>query len=316
MVYSGKALEAGQVCYWKVMIWDGSGKASKWSRPARWSVGLLEESDWKAEFISFRDSSPVHKNRQQLYLPPARHYRKEFRSRPAIKRATIHATALGNYDLYLNGKRVSDRYFAPGWSDYAKRVYYNSYDVTDLLTGGENAIGAIVADGWYAGYVGYGVLVGYGPYRSGRCFYGKTPAFMAQLEIEYENGRRETVVTDTTWTVTGDGPIREADIQGGETYDARKEMPGWSEAGFDDSRWEKAIAATGNGSIIAPYFDRGGQRLVELGFVKPGKIQAYSAPPILITQELAARKVTEYKPGVHIFDLGENFAGVVRLRTK
>jgi alpha-L-rhamnosidase len=316
IVYSGKALEAGQVCYWKVMIWDGSGKASKWSRPARWSVGLLEESDWKAEFISFRDSSPVHKNRQQLYLPPARHYRKEFRSRPAIKRATIHATALGNYDLYLNGKRVSDRYFAPGWSDYAKRVYYNSYDVTDLLTGGENAIGAIVADGWYAGYVGYGVLVGYGPYRSGRCFYGKTPAFMAQLEIEYENGRRETIVTDTTWTVTGDGPIREADIQGGETYDARKEMPGWSEAGFDDSRWEKAIAATGDGSIIAPYFDRGGQRLVELGFVKPGKIQAYSAPPILITQELAARKVTEYKPGVHIFDLGENFAGVVRLRTK
>ena len=85
----------------------------------------------------------------------------------------------------------------------------------------ENAIGAIVADGWYAGYVGYGVLVGYGPNRSGRCFYGKTPAFMAQLMIEYEDGRRKTIVTDTSWTVTGDGPVREADIQGGETYDVR-----------------------------------------------------------------------------------------------
>lgn len=233
-----------------------------------------------------------------------------------VKRATLHATALGIHDLYLNGRRVSDRYFAPGWSDYRRRAYYQSYDVTEMLGNGTNAIGAIVADGWYAGYVGYGVLVGYGPYKSGRCFYGKTPAFMAQLELEYEDGTRQTVITDIAWKVTGDGPVREADIQGGETYDARMEMPDWSRPGFDDSRWETAIAAEDNGSIVAPYSDSGGDRIVELGFVRPVQLQAYSAPPIAVTEELAARKITEQNAGVYIFDLGENFAGVVRLKTE
>ncbi|HEC03140.1 MAG TPA: alfa-L-rhamnosidase, partial [Phycisphaerales bacterium] len=281
IVYSGAPLKAGQNCFWKVRIWDGTGELSGWSRPARWSVGPLQADDWQAKFISFRNASPVHQSREELYLPPARHYRKEFKASGGIKRATIHATALGIYDLYLNGRRVSDRYFAPGWSDYRKRAYYHSYDVTDLLSGGDNAIGAVVADGWYSGYVGYGVLVGYGPYKSGRCFYGKTPALMAQLEIEYEDGKSETIVTDASWKVTGDGPLREADIQAGETYDARREMPGWSKPGFDDGQWETAIPAEDNGSIVAPYFDKGGQRLVELGFVEPDKLQAYSAQPIV-----------------------------------
>ncbi|NQV35011.1 MAG: alpha-L-rhamnosidase N-terminal domain-containing protein, partial [Phycisphaeraceae bacterium] len=222
IVYAGAPLKAGQICFWKVQMWDETGQSSGWSRPAQWSVGLLEANDWQAEFISFRDTSPVHQSRDTFYLPPARHYRKEFKTAARIKRATVHATALGIFDLYLNGRRVSDRYFAPGWSDYRKRAYTCAYDVTDLLDSGVNAMGAVVADGWYAGYVGYGVLVGYGPYRSGRCFYGKTPAFMAQLELEYEDGQRQTIVTDTTWAVTDQGPYREADIQGGETYDARQ----------------------------------------------------------------------------------------------
>jgi len=316
IAYAGKPLKAGQTCFWKVRIWDETGSVSDWSRPARWTVGLLKKEDWQADYISFRDNRPVHQDRKSPYLPPARHYRKEFKAAAGIKRATLHATALGIYDLYLNGQRVSDRYFAPGWSDYRKRVYTHAYDVTDLVNGDRNALGAIVADGWYAGYVGYGVLVGYGPYKAGRNFYGKTPAFMAQLELEYEDGRHETIVTDTTWTVTDKGPLREADIQGGETYDARKEMPGWSQVGFDDGQWDKAILASDNGSTVVPYSDRGGDRLVELGFVTPETIQAYPAPPIVITQELPAQKVTEHKPGVFIFDLGENFAGVVRLRTK
>ncbi len=316
IVYEGIPLKAGQRCYWKVRIWDEEDEASVWSQPAHWSVGLLTAEDWRAEFISFRDASPVHRSRKELHLPPARHYRKEFRARDGIRRATLYATALGIHDLYLNGKRVSERYFAPGWSDYRKRAYYHSYDVTALVARGNNAVGAVVADGWYAGYVGYGVLVGYGPYRSGRCFYGKTPAIMMQLEVEYEDSTHQTIVTDTSWSVTNDGPLREADIQGGETYDARKEMPGWSTAGFDDAHWEAAIHAGENPSTVVPYSDRGGTRLVELGFVKPAVLQAYPAPPIAVTQELPARRITEVKPGVHIFDFGENFAGVVRLKTK
>ena len=165
----------------------------------------------------------------------------------AIRRATIYSTALGIYELHLNGERVGDAYFAPGWSDYHQRAYYNTYDVTALVKPGANALGAWVADGWYSGYIGFGLLTGIGTEAIGRYTYGKTPALMAQLEIEYADGSRERIVTDTSWKVTGAGPIQEADFLMGERYDARQETPGWSKPGFDDSKWEAAIRAEDNG---------------------------------------------------------------------
>ena len=114
-------------------------------------------------------------------------------------RAIAHASALGIYELHVNGQRVGDAYFAPGWTDYRKRAYYNTYDLTPLLTDGENAIGAIVADGWYAGYVGYGKLVGYGPHKTGRNIYGKTPALMVEVHLTYDDGSHEVIGTDATW---------------------------------------------------------------------------------------------------------------------
>jgi alpha-L-rhamnosidase len=249
-------------------------------------------------------------------LPPARYYRKEFRAAKRIERAVVYASALGLYELCLNGQRVSDAFFLPGWSDYRRRVYYNTFDVTPLVRAGENCIGAVVADGWYAGYLGYGLLVGYGPNQVGRYFYGKTPAWLAQLEIEYSDGSRLVVSTDPSWKVTGQGPIREADLLMGETWDARRDMPDWCRPGFDARTWETAIRAEANGSTRAVYSDTLGDREVELGFQKPLRLQAYPGPPIRITQELPARNITEPAPGVFIFDLGQNFAGIIRLKVK
>jgi alpha-L-rhamnosidase len=316
VAYAGKALASRQECFWKVRVWDREGRPSRWSEPASWTLGLLQSEDWQAQWISARDSSPLPGKPQPLHLPPARHYRKEFTPAQPVRRATLYATALGIYEFELNGRRVGDAYFMPGWTDYRQRVYYQSYDVTALLERGVNAVGAIVADGWYAGYVGYGLLVGYGPNKIGRTIYGKTPALLAQLELEFKDGSRAIVGTDTSWKVTDAGPIREADLLMGESHDARQELPGWSQAGFDDRQWLAAIRAEDNGSTKATFHDGAGKRELEFGFVRPPRLQAYPAQPVRRIEEIKPLAITSPSNGVYIFNLGQNFAGVVRLKVK
>ncbi|MCZ7637887.1 MAG: glycoside hydrolase family 78 protein [Verrucomicrobia bacterium] len=317
VVYRGKPLGSRQRCYWKVRVWNRDGEPSPWSETASWTMGLLEPGDWQAEWISFRDPSPLHADPARLHLPPARHYRKEFQGgEKTVRRATLHASALGIFEAHLNGHRVSEQFFSPGWTDYRQRVYYTTFDVTDLVRPGPNALGAVVADGWYAGYLGYGLLVGYGPHRTGRDTYGKTPALLAQLEIEYDDGSLQVVGTDATWKVTGEGPYREADFLMGEHYDATRELPGWDQPRFDDATWENAVRAGENGSVRAPFHDGAGVREQEFGFVRPARLEAYPAPPVRFTQELPARSITTRGEGVSIVDLGQNFAGVVRLKVR
>ncbi len=315
--YAGKPLASRQACFWKVRVWDARRKRSDWSESAGWSMGLLQPGDWRADWISFRDPAPLHTSREQLHLPPARHYRREFvAARQKVRRATLYATALGIYEARVNGQRVSDDLFAPGWTDYRQRVYYRAYDVTGFVKPGTNAVGAIVADGWYAGYLGYGLLVGYGPNQSGRDTYGKTPAWLAQLEVEFEDGSQAIIPTDTSWKVSSEGPYREADFLMGETYDATREWPGWDRAGFDDSAWEAAVPAASNGSFKAPFHDGAGKREQEFGFILPTRLEAYPAPPVRATEELPAVKITSPREGTYIFDLGQNIAGVARLRVR
>ncbi len=252
--YQGRALRSREQCFWKVCVWDKNGQAT-WSEPAGWTMGLLEPSDWTAKYISARDDSPVWKDRSKLFLPPARQYRREFAATKTVKRATVYATAMGIYELYLNGKRVGDARFAPGWTDYHQRAYYNTYDVTGLVKNGDNAVGVWLGDGWYAGYIGFGLLTGTGTEKVGRATYGKTPAFMGQLEIQYADGSRDVVATNDSWKVTDAGPVREGDFLMGETYDARKEMSGWTTAGFDDAKWEPVILAENMESIPATFYE-------------------------------------------------------------
>ena len=319
--YAGRPLASGRACFWKLKVWDKDGVESAWSAAAKWSMGLLKPEDWKAQWISFKDDAPLHADRAKLHLPPARHYRKDFAAKREVKRAVLYGSALGIVEFWMNGRRVGDAYFEPGWADYRQRNYYRVHDVTKLVNKDGNCIGAIVADGWYAGYLGYGLLVGYGPNQCGRAIYGKTPALLAQLDIEYADGSHEIIGTDATWQTSGDGPMREADFLMGESYEARRESKLWcadrTKISFDDAwRWQPAIRAEENGSVKAKFFEPGVEKEVELGFQKPARLVAYTAPPIRVTEELPAKKITEPKPGVFIFDVGQNIAGIIRLKVK
>jgi alpha-L-rhamnosidase len=316
IAFAGAPLQSRTHAFWKVKTWDKDGVESPWSEQATFVMGLLKPEDWTAQWISLADVSPLHTDRNTLYLPPATQYRKQFSAAKPIKRAMVYASALGIYELQVNGQDVTDARFTPGWSDYKQRVYYNTYDVTSLLNSGDNAIGLTVADGWYSGYVGYALLVGYGPNKAGRCLYGKTPSCIAQLELEYADGSTETIGTDPSWQTSTDGPFREADIIMGETFDARLSHPDWSKPGFDVSGWKKAIRAEDNGSTKAIFSDVTGDREVELGFHQPQRMQAYPAPPVRATEEIKPLSVNQQKPGVFIFDMGQNFAGVIRLKVK
>ncbi|MGW3912187.1 alpha-L-rhamnosidase [Streptomyces sp. NPDC005070] len=199
-----------------------------------------------------------------------------------VARARLYATALGLYEAHLNGRRVGRDQLAPGWTDYRERVQYQTYDVTSLLRPGANAIGVWVAPGWYAGNVGM-----FGPHQ-----YGERPALLAQLEVEYADGTRERVTSDTDWRAAS-GPIVAADLLNGETYDARAETDGWTSPGFDDRTW-LAVRAAGDAA--------------------PHRIVAQPDGPVRVAAERPAEKVTEPAPGVHVFDLGQNMVGSVRLR--
>jgi alpha-L-rhamnosidase len=176
---------------------------------------------WSAQWIA----SPVIGGPR--VMAPSPYFRKDFKIDGAIRSAVLHITALGLFEAEINGRAVSDEVFAPGWTEYRKRVYFRSHDVTALLAAGENAIGVILADGWYAGYVGW---------EGHREAYGERPLLLAQLEITKADGTVQRVASDANWK-TASGPILEADFLMGETYDARREFDGWSKAGFDDAAW-------------------------------------------------------------------------------
>ena len=147
--YGGPGLRSGQRVNWKVRVWDESDQVSDWSDAAFWQMGLLSPGDWSEQWISL---PPVQ---HFLDLQPCPHLRGEFTADKAVKRATVYATARGVYALSVNGQRVGDAHFAPGWTDYGKRIAYQTYDVTALIQSGANALGVILGDGWYAGYVGF-----------------------------------------------------------------------------------------------------------------------------------------------------------------
>jgi alpha-L-rhamnosidase len=287
--FGGKALTSRAICYWKVRSWDKNGKAGAWSAAAKWEMGLLNKTDWTAEWIG-NDLTKLGKGKV-YHLPPAPFFRTEKSLKSDIKNARLYVTALGLYEFNINGQRIGNDCFTPGWTDYNKRVYYQTYDITKAVKQGKNAFGAVVADGWYAGYLGYALLIGNPVVKN---FYGKTPLLKAQIEIEYANGEKETIATNDSWK-TNHGPILEADILNGETYDANLIFNGWQSTSYDDSKWQKS-------QIFPDKTDR--------------KIQAYSGNQIKVFSELKAKTVTARAGGKYIFDLGQNFAGVVRLKVK
>jgi alpha-L-rhamnosidase len=436
--YAGKPLDSGRPYWWKVRVWDQDGRASEWSKPARWTTGILDPAEWKAQWIGWdvpyiqaveatpnfrgakwiwhaedepRKTPPATRYFKALFvvpedmvgatllasaddqfevdidgrkvaasdgktdawrrpveadvtsfvkpgenliavrvqnsaegaaglifkliirvrdgrkftyasgdtwvssatpdavpktvrvlgehgmepwgaimganliLPPPRYLRKGFEVRKPVAHAVAYASALGLVELHLNGRKVGDEFFVPGWTDYEKRVYYRAYDVTRSLKRGGNAIGAILGDGWYAGYVGYG---------GRREHYGEATRAFVQLDITYADGTKETVATGPDW-LAQTGPIRESDFLMGELYDGRREMAGWDSAEYDDSVWQK-VDVTSN---------------VE------AKLEAFPGNPVRVFAELTpvsvARPTEEDR---YVLDLGQNIAGFARIRVR
>jgi alpha-L-rhamnosidase len=252
----------------------------------RWSWADFDASAWKpaAEIATYGDPPWGNVEARSVTIEPAALFRKSFVINKSVRRATLFASALGVYELRLNGKPVEADVLSPGWSDYRKRVHYFGYDVTQQLRPGKNALGAILGDGWYAGYLAF---------TGRRHYYGDQTRLIAQMEIEYRDGTRETIGTDESWKTTT-SPILEGDLLMGCVYDARKEVPGWDMPGCDERNWQQAKV---DKSVTA-------------------NLEAHPGTPIRRMAELPAKRLTEPKPGVYVFDLGQNMVGWVRLKAR
>ena len=208
--YGGRAGQSGQRCFWHVRVWDQDDQPSNWSDPAWWEMGMLEEKEWRADWIE------VDWEEDPKAFKPCPFFRRSFALEQPVKSARLYITSHGLYEAWLNGQRVGDQVFTPGYTPYDKQLQYQVYDVTALLKEGENALGAILGDGWYRGKVYV---------ANNRNVYGARLGLLALLRVETIDGQ-VIVATDSQWKVTT-GPIVKSDMRDGEIYDARLEMPDW-----------------------------------------------------------------------------------------
>lgn len=273
--YAGKPLASNQRLTWRVDYRDGDGKASGWSQPATLELGLLSKNDWKASWI--RPAAALPQLESVSWL------RREFPVTGKVAHASLHVTARGLFEIYLNGGKIGRDEFTPGWTSYKNRIDTLTYDVTPLLKEGRNAIGAMLGTGWYAGKIGF---------RGEMNRYGSQPELLLQLEIEHTDGSTSMLVSDAEWKSSFDGPIRSSSIYNGETYDANLELGGWSSLNFNDKSWTKVIANPDLGpAILSP---------------KP-------FAPVRVTEQLPTQKITEPLDGHFVFDLGQNMVGYPEL---
>ncbi|HEY4788559.1 MAG TPA: family 78 glycoside hydrolase catalytic domain [Bacteroidales bacterium] len=277
VVYDGPTLKSMQRIYWKVRVWDNTGKVSDWSKTAYWEMGILETDLWKAEWIQLMNEPG------KAGAKPCQYFRKEFPAGKKIRSARVYVSSLGLYQLFINGKKVSADLFTPGWTSYNKRLQYQTYDLTSFIQT-ENVIGAILGDGWYRGRIAWG---------NGYNHYGDKLALLLQLEITYVDGTKETVISNGDWKCST-GSILKSSIYDGETYDARLEMNGWNNSGFDDSKWQKV-----------GLMDHSKNTLV-----------ATMSNPVQGTEELKPIGLITTPKGETLLDMGQNMVGWVRMKVK
>jgi alpha-L-rhamnosidase len=249
------------------------GGWTEWSDPCEVEAGLLNVQDWRAAFVA-----PTSKERASPHL------RYEFTCDRPVRQARLYATALGVYDAHLNGAAVGDQVLAPGWTSYDHRLRYQTYDITASIRQGTNVIGAMLGDGWFRGRLGW---------RGSSEVYGDRIAFLAQLEIEHDDETVTIVATDEGWRAAS-GPILASSLYDGERYDARCELDGWSEPGFDDSNWEGVERVERDlSTLVAP-----------------------TGPPIRRTETVAPVEILVSPSGRAIVDFGQNLVGWLRIRVE
>ena len=299
--YIGEKLNAGTEYFWKVKVWDNHGNESKWSQSASFITRLDSESDWAdAKWIGM-DQLPDDKrivpgvhlpggDKKWKYRKINDHklpiLRKEISVDKTIKQALVFISGMGHYEMFINGNKVGNSFLALGWTHYDDYAFYNTYDVTNMLSNGENALGVMLGNGFF--------IIPNERYRKLMTAYGN-PQMKMKLQIEYSDGSIENVVSDESWKVTA-GPITFSSIYGGETFNANLDQSGWKEARFDESNWKNAIVVNNHIAELRPETDY----------------------PVEITQSLETESITqiENETGYYLYDFGQNASGVISIQVQ
>ncbi|WDF80291.1 family 78 glycoside hydrolase catalytic domain [Mucilaginibacter sp. KACC 22773] len=295
VAYKGRQLQPAKTYYWKVMVWDNHYQQSAWSSTASWQMGLLTQTDWAgANWIAYDklpDTSvivPFYHGKGPKKLGIANDVlpllRKMFNVGNQLKRATLYICGLGHFDLSLNGKKVGDHFLDPGWTKYDKQALYVPFDVTGQLKAGKNTIGVMLGNGFY--YIPRDKR-----YRKLTGGYGY-PKMICRLVMEYQDGRIDNLLSDTSWKTTP-GPVIFSSIYGGEDYNANLEQAAWNTNSFNDENWRKAIQVDG-----------------------PPMLNAQAADPLKVMQEFIPQNKTQLNTGAWIYDLGQNFSGIPQITVK
>ena len=295
--YNGSLLAGSKEYFWRVRVWDDDGKPSNWSKTGKFVTGLFAKKDWnKARWIGYEEIPDslllvpgVHGNgdnlgnvaKKRTIVP---YFRKEFQVKKKIVKAYVFVSGLGQYELFINGNKIGDRFLSPGWSDYRKSCFYNTYEVTENLKHGLNAIGTIVGNGFYN--------INRERYRKLVIAYG-APKMILKLEIQYNDGSNDIVVTDESWK-TSPSPVTYSSIYGGEDYDARLEKTGWDIEGFKDDSWKH----------------------VQLVKEPAGILRSETDYPVKISEIMDNKKIYSRKDSVFIYDFGQNASGIIKVKIK
>ncbi len=267
--YRGAPLRSFQRYWWKVRVWDGAGTDAGWSQPAEWTTALVDPGLRRGSWIASPNTS--------LRSGPLPVFRKEFTVEKPVRQAMAMVSGAGFHELHVNGAKVGDRVLAPAWTNFRSTVLYETFDVSPLLKTGRNALGIMLGNGFYN--------VAGGRYAKYTGSFGQ-PRLWMQLHLEYADGTSADIATDSNWKVH-DGPLTFSCIYGGEDYDARLELPGWDKPGFDDSAWPRPEGMEAPGGVL----------------------RSQSSPPVRVQRTFHPVKTTQPKPGVYVYDLGQNFSG-------
>lgn len=281
--YEGEPLTSREKVYWQVKYWDQEGKASDWSEVAHFEMGLLTNTDWDAVWIGYPYAENQDTTEHGTIIYEPQYLRKELNLSSDIVSARLYISAKGAYEAQINGKKVGDDIMPPGYTPYDKRIETLTYDVTDMLHPGENAVGIILAPAWHSGRMGW---------TRTHWIKKDPPRVICQLAVILEDGSQETYYSDETWRAMINGPIRFSEIYDGEIYDANKEMPGWSKAGYPQENWKRVMIEEIDPSV---------------------KLEPKRHQPVRDIKALNTISVSQLESGAVIFDLGQNIVGVPKI---
>jgi alpha-L-rhamnosidase len=293
IAYAGQKLHPAKEYYWKVMVWNNQNNSSKWSKQALWQMGLPAQENWKgAQWLAYeklpdslRIVPGIHGNGDKK-LGPGKDilplFRKEFVVKKTIKKATVFIAGLGHFDMSLNGKKVGNHFLDAGWTQYDKNALYVTFDITNNLQKGKNVLGVMLGNGFY--------YIPRERYRKITIAYGY-PKMICRVLVEYSDGSMENIISDKSWKTTP-GPITFSSIYGGEDYDATVEQSGWNTPSFNDRSWKAPTIVDGP------------------------SLTSQTATPLRILDSFSIQKITQPKPGIYVYDFGQNASGIFKISVK